>query len=131
MTAIPLPLPRFGMVGMAERYVIAVLTNPAKGREAEFNDWYDNQHIPDVLAIPGVLSARRYELAHAQRMEAPWPYGYFAFYEVETDDLPALVDDMRQRGGTASMPMSDALDPQRLTLFFAPLGDARRSAPNV
>ncbi len=108
---------------MSERYVIAVLTNPIPGREAEFNDWYDNRHIPDVLAIPGVISAQRFGLAPAQRMEAPYPYGYFAFYEVETDDLPALVEDMRARGGTPLMPISEALDPQRMTLFFAPLGE--------
>lgn len=110
---------------MAERYVIAVLTNPVPGQDEAFNDWYDNRHIPDVLAIPGVVSAQRFELAPAQRMEAPYPFGYFAFYEVETDDLPALVEDMRERGGTPLMPISDTLDPQRITLFFAPRGNRR------
>jgi len=26
------------------KYVGIALTNPAEGKEAEFNDWYDNQH---------------------------------------------------------------------------------------
>lgn len=110
---------------MSARFVIAVLTNPKPGQEAEFNDWYDNRHIPDVLAIPDVLSAQRYDLAPVQRMDPPHPYGYFAFYEVETDDLAALIEDMRARGGTPLMPISDALDPERLTLVFAPRGAPR------
>lgn len=28
--------------------------------EAEFNDWYDTEHLPGLGAVPGVLSARRY-----------------------------------------------------------------------
>jgi hypothetical protein len=29
-------------------------------REAEFNEWYDKEHIPALRAVPGVLSARRF-----------------------------------------------------------------------
>ena len=28
--------------------------------EAAFNEWYDHVHLPDILACPGWLSARRY-----------------------------------------------------------------------
>ncbi len=28
--------------------------------EDEWNDWYDNTHLPDALACPGVLSGTRY-----------------------------------------------------------------------
>jgi hypothetical protein len=28
--------------------------------EDEFNHWYDVEHIPEILACPGWLSARRY-----------------------------------------------------------------------
>ncbi len=31
--------------------------------EAEWNRWYDNVHLPDALACPGVLSGRRYVTA--------------------------------------------------------------------
>jgi hypothetical protein len=33
--------------------------------EAEFNDWYDNEHIPALSAVPGVLAARRYRARQA------------------------------------------------------------------
>jgi hypothetical protein len=34
--------------------------NVAPEREAEFNAWYDTEHIPALAAVPGVLSARRF-----------------------------------------------------------------------
>jgi hypothetical protein len=34
--------------------------NIAPGLEAEFNEWYDKEHIPALAAVPGVLCARRF-----------------------------------------------------------------------
>jgi hypothetical protein len=34
--------------------------NIAPGFEAEFNEWYDKEHIPALRAVPGVLCARRF-----------------------------------------------------------------------
>ncbi len=34
--------------------------NVAPEVEAEFNEWYDKEHIPALAAVPGVLSARRF-----------------------------------------------------------------------
>ena len=34
--------------------------NIAPEREAEFNEWYDKEHIPALAAVPGVLGARRF-----------------------------------------------------------------------
>lgn len=35
--------------------------------DAEFNEIYDNEHIPTLLRVPGVLSATRYKTM-TQRM---------------------------------------------------------------
>jgi hypothetical protein len=41
--------------------------------EAEWNRWYDQVHLPDALACPGVLSGRRYltsgEISESDRGE--------------------------------------------------------------
>ncbi|GIT68955.1 MAG: hypothetical protein Ct9H300mP27_00590 [Chloroflexota bacterium] len=29
--------------------------------EDEFNHWYNEEHLPELLAVPGVLNAARYE----------------------------------------------------------------------
>ena len=45
--------------------------------EAELNDWYDREHVPELLRSPGVLSATRYtEMAAGIKMHR-------AFYELD------------------------------------------------
>lgn len=35
--------------------------------ESEFNEWYNVEHLPQLAAVPGVLRARRYHSAEADR----------------------------------------------------------------
>ena len=49
--------------------------------EAEFNDWYETEHIPARLALPGFSRAVRYRECGAERK-------YLAIYEI--DDLAVL-----------------------------------------
>jgi hypothetical protein len=42
---------------MTLQHIVLVDVDPEV--EEAFNDWYDNVHIPDILACPGWLSARR------------------------------------------------------------------------
>lgn len=107
---------------MPEKHVFVVLTNAVEGREHEFNDWYTNQHLGDVVAIPGIISARRFQMSDAQRMADP-PYKYCALYEIETDDLPAVMAELTKRSGTSAMPISGAMAQQRLAIVYRPIGD--------
>lgn len=112
---------------MASQYFV-VLTNPVEGKEDEYNDWYDNIHLPDVLKVPGVRSAQRFRLGDVQRSPAPHPWLYLAIYEVEDDMVQTVVDEIAKRAGTPVMPLSDALDGDRLSWFFRPLGEPRVSS---
>lgn len=40
--------------------VLVVLTDVPAGEEERFNDWYDAEHVPERVAVPGVRRARRY-----------------------------------------------------------------------
>jgi hypothetical protein len=88
------------------KHILVVLTNPVEGKDAEYNDWYTNQHLGDVIGIEGYVAARRYKLSDGQLSEGQLPYGYLAIYEVETDDLPATA---KRLTGT-DMYISPALD---------------------
>jgi hypothetical protein len=44
--------------------------------EDEFNDWYDREHIPLRMAVPGFLSAQRYRVSGAPH--------YLVVYEMQT-----------------------------------------------
>ncbi len=93
---------------MAKHHLLA-FTNPVAGREEEFNRWYDEQHVPDLLAVPGFVSAQRFALTDATGRDKPG-WSYLAFYELDTDDPDALMAEVRSRIGTEKMPVSGALD---------------------
>jgi hypothetical protein len=44
--------------GAGALLVASMNVDPAA--EAEFTDWYDTEHLPQLGAVPGVLAARRY-----------------------------------------------------------------------
>src|SRR5262245_59543716 len=91
-------------------------------REDEFNRWYDEEHLPEMLACAGFTAARRYRLRDAGPIKAPASTpGYLAIYEVEADDLDAAMTAMRARPKGA---VSDALslDPPPAVHFYELLG---------
>ena len=58
------------------RGMLMVFTDVAPEVEEEFNRWYNEEHLPERLSIPGVLSAARYE-AHQGGPK------YLACYELD------------------------------------------------
>jgi hypothetical protein len=48
------------MAATKGRGLMMVFTDVPADVEEEFNRWYDEEHIPERLSIPGVLSAARY-----------------------------------------------------------------------
>jgi hypothetical protein len=54
--------------------------NIAPELEAEFNDWYDKEHIPALAAVPGVLCARRFRSTSGNRR-------YVALYHLATPEV--------------------------------------------
>jgi hypothetical protein len=48
---------------------------------AEYNDWYDREHLPRLVTVPGVLRARRYD-----RVSGPGPR-YLTAYELTASEV--------------------------------------------
>lgn len=65
------------------KWLNMVEQNCDPAREAEYHDWYNTIHIPDILATPGFVSARRYEIKEFRDGRGK----YLALYEIETDDI--------------------------------------------
>ncbi len=72
-----------------------VYTDPGSVDEAEFHDWYDHEHGPARLTVPGFLSASRYHALDG--LEPPW----LAMYELAS---PEVIDspEYKALGATAS-----------------------------
>jgi len=96
------------------RHVLLVHTRPVPGREEEFNTWYDEVHVPDVLKVPGFVSARRFRAEPSVHGELP-EYPYLAIYEIEADSLAEALAALRS--AAKSMEMSPALDRAAMATF--------------
>ena len=58
--------------------VLIVQSQPSSSEQlADFEDWYDNKHIPEVLAIDGFVSARRLQSLDGE--------AFIVIYEIEMD----------------------------------------------
>lgn len=67
---------------MKKRGLLLTLTEPLPAMEEEFNAWYDEEHLPERLAIPGFRSAQRWVA------DAPPGAGkYLATYELDGADV--------------------------------------------
>jgi hypothetical protein len=98
-------------VGADERSAncrLLAISKAKPGQEAAFDAWYDGQHIPDMLRIPGFTGAQRFRTRSRDGGELTWPYA--ALYAAQADEPLGLLKSIGARAGTDEMPISDALD---------------------
>ncbi len=107
------------------KYTFVVLSNPTTpGQEAEYNEWYNRIHIPDVLNVPGFVAAQRFKLADTQFADGKPAHRYLALYEIETDDIKGSLKELQKRIGTADMVMSDGIDMKGISAgLFTPVAE--------
>lgn len=62
--------------------ILLVLNDVARGAEDEFNRWYQQQHVPERLAVKGFRTARRYRVLKGDS-------AYMAVYECDCVEVLA------------------------------------------
>ncbi|MBT9289990.1 DUF4286 family protein [Prosthecodimorpha staleyi] len=62
---------------MPNKGLLLVMMQASPDFEDEFNAWYDTQHVPERLAVPGITTAHRFEA------ESGWPK-YLALYDLDS-----------------------------------------------
>jgi hypothetical protein len=60
--------------------ILAIFNNVAAGREAEFEEWFQHEHLAERIALPGFLFGRRYEAVSGQPR-------YFNFYLAQSAEI--------------------------------------------
>lgn len=81
---------------MQKNGFLLVLMQPPAATEEEFNAWYDDEHVPERLAVPGVVTAIRFSSTGA----AP---RYLAMYDL-TDKAVLDSEAYLQVSGERSSP---------------------------
>jgi hypothetical protein len=92
------------------KFVFLVRTGPSSPeRTDEYNDWYDQVHLPDVLKVKGVTAASRFRATKQMgggTVEGP---EFLAIYEVEADDPQDFFDALGKAAADGGLPMSDVI----------------------
>jgi hypothetical protein len=85
---------------MGQNLQIVFSRMPDEVDEAEFNAWYD-AHLPEILSIPGFVSAQRFRLEPVVVDEdAGVGYRFMALYEIEGDPQALLAAMAERQLGT-------------------------------
>jgi hypothetical protein len=111
------------------KQILVVVSNSTPGQDDEYNRWYTEQHLDDVLRVPGVVAAQRFKVAFDGAKSLLGPY--LAIYEIETDDSKpadpkAIFDAMAKAGEAGLMPMTPAIDVENIVAsVFVPMTERK------
>ncbi len=101
------------------KHLVVVLTEPVAGREDDYNDYYENLHIDEVLETTGWLSGQRFRLAGETGAGCPLPY--LAVYEAEAGSAQDVLETLAAT--RAQREQSSALNYKTAAVWvYAPTG---------
>lgn len=108
-----------------QTYYFYVFSNPVSGHEDEYNKWYDQRHAPDVVSIPGFVTAQRYvknDTPFFRIVDVQVPK-YLIIYKIVTADIEAVFTEVERRIQTGETYMSPAYDRKNSQNYvYKPLG---------
>ena len=80
---------------MASDFVLVTSSDVHADAENDFNRWYNEKHLPELLACPGFRAASRYEATNGEPK-------FLAIYEMDTEAAVATPE-ARQVWGWGEM----------------------------
>ena len=94
-----------------------MLTNPIEGEDDTFNKWYDAIHVPEVLDVPGVIAAQRYDLAELKIPDdedlpaqlPPPTHRYLVIYELDREPEVVMAEFLK-RVMSGKLSLGETLD---------------------
>jgi len=104
------------------KFIMVVLSHPPNAEidRADYDRWYSERHIPEVLQLPEFISARRYELAEHVSGNDPFPY--ITHYEIEADSAEAAKKALIDAAMSGQFYMLEGLDTSSMiTAIYAPM----------
>jgi hypothetical protein len=110
------------------KFILVVQSNPTKGADDDYNDWYNNVHLGEVLQVDGFSAAQRFAVK-GEPVAGAASHPYLAIYELETDDPQAALDALSAGVRDGTIHMSDAIDTHDVSaVLFEPISGRMLSA---
>jgi hypothetical protein len=63
-----------------QRGLLLFMTDVDPALEEDFNRWYEEEHLPERMAVPGFINARRFRCVEGSPK-------YLALYDLESPDV--------------------------------------------
>lgn len=102
-----------------KHHLFVVAAYAKDGRVRELGEWYENQHIPDLLAIPGIVKATRYEAQAVKLPPGVATPDCVTIYEFDAADPMSIIGEMGKRTETGVIQFTDAMDRSRTIAYVA------------
>ena len=122
--------PRLGGHDDVPETLFMPFTEPVSEEDdEEFNRWYQEVHLPEVLDVPGFSAASRYKETGMNMTGRAWPinFPYLALYELGDGTKEAFDNAMKELRRRISegdrMEISDALGSDKITQVYSRITD--------
>jgi hypothetical protein len=104
------------------KFKMISLTTPKPGREAEFHDWYQNTHLPELVSFAELYGAQRYQLV--AKLMGTDTNPFLAIYDLECDDPMTFLGAMGEASTSGKLTQSDTADMSvNYTALFSEYGE--------
>jgi len=102
-----------------KEYILTTFSKPVPGLEEDYNRWYDEIHIVQLLEIPGINAAQRFKpRVGLNTTDSP----YLTIYDIKVEAIEALMQLMQEKG--KDMDISPSLDLTSVTTqVYEVMGD--------
>ncbi|MBH30253.1 MAG: hypothetical protein CL520_08835 [Actinobacteria bacterium] len=97
------------------KHVLLVFTSPVEGREDDYNAWYNDVHLGEVLTADGFVRAQRFKAS--EMMPSVTEHEYVAIYEIEDLDPKDAMKSLN--GASGSFTMTDAIELKQSKMMLA------------
>ena len=104
---------------------MVVMAKAAPGRVEELARWYDEVHLNQLVAVPGIAAVERHTIMPIKRPEGSPEWDFMMIYEFEGDAMTALGNMSK-----VSFDWSDALE-STSTLSTVGISCGRRTEPKT
>jgi hypothetical protein len=112
---------------MAKKYRMVIFTNAVEGKDKEYNDWYQNTHLKQIVSIKSFVQAQRFRFHTNIIPGSANPSRYMAIYDIETDDINATLGAMNEMAASGRMPLPDSMAPPTIGAVYEEFGEAVRA----
>lgn len=93
-----------------KRHQLLVLVQAQPGRKADLLRWYEQDHLRDILAVPGVLAGQVHdiEIVKSARDDIP-QWDLMVQYVLEADDPNTVLAEITRRRQSGELVWTEAL----------------------